>query len=118
MFKFDTFNIDFLKYSKLAFILSSLLIFFGLTYCLTAGIKQSIDFTGGTVANISINKEKYDIDFLRKYLSENLDENISIVQESFDGSNYTATLPDGAGLFDNSNFWHQYYLYLINQAIE
>jgi len=92
MFKFDTFNIDFLKYSKLAFILSALLIFFGLIYCLTAGIKQSIDFTGGTVANISINKEKYDIDFLRKYLSENLDENISIVQESFDGSNYKIIL--------------------------
>jgi hypothetical protein len=37
---------------------------------------------------------------------------------SFEGSNYTATLPAGVGLFDNSNFWHQYYLYLINQAIE
>ena len=92
MFKFDTFNIDFLKHSRLAFILSALLIFFGLTYCLITGIKQSIDFTGGTVANISINKSKYDIDFLRKYLSENLDENISIVQESFDGSNYKIIL--------------------------
>ena len=88
MFKFDTFNIDFLKYSKSAFILSSLIIITGIIFCISAGIKKSIDFTGGTVANISIDEDRYDIDFLRKYLSENLDENISIVQESFDGENY------------------------------
>tara|TARA_Y100000996_G_C22530255_1_gene646181 strand:+ start:286 stop:1194 length:909 start_codon:yes stop_codon:yes gene_type:complete len=92
MSKFDTFNINFLKYSSSAFILSAFIIISGIMFCLITGVKKSIDFTGGTVANISIDKEEYDIDFLRKYLSENLDENISIVKEGFDEKNYRIIL--------------------------
>tara|TARA_Y100000994_G_C15691339_1_gene441656 strand:- start:1337 stop:2245 length:909 start_codon:yes stop_codon:yes gene_type:complete len=92
MSKFDTFNINFLKYSSSAFILSAFIIISGTMFCLITGVKKSIDFTGGTVANISIDKEEYDIDFLRKYLSENLDENISIVKEGFDEKNYRIIL--------------------------
>ena len=92
MSKFDTFNINFLKYSSSAFILSAFIIISGIMFCLITGVKKSIDFTGGTVANISIDKEEYDIDFLRKYLSENLDKNISIVKEGFDEKNYRIIL--------------------------
>ena len=92
IFKFDTFNIDFLKHAKSAFILSSIVICTGIVFCVIVGVKQSIDFTGGTVANVSINKGTYDIEFLRKHLRENLDEKISIVEESFDGENYKIIL--------------------------
>ena len=85
-------NINFLKYSRHAYVLSIIVILTGVLYCLTQGINKSIDFTGGTIVNVSINKNQYDIDVLRKILSEKIDKDIKVVEESFDGSSYRIIL--------------------------
>ena len=43
MFKFDTFNIDFLKHAKSAFILSSIVICTGIVFCVIVGVKDNLN---------------------------------------------------------------------------
>ena len=85
-------NIQFLNYSKYSFIISTFIIITGFIYCITQGVNKSIDFSGGTIVNISVDKKHYDINFLRSYLSQTMDEDIKVVEESFNGQDYKIIL--------------------------
>ena len=74
-------NINFISYSKHAFKFSALFIIVGIILFFVNGIKASIDFTGGTVINFTIDKDVYNPEFdLRNYLKENIDKSISLVE--------------------------------------
>ncbi len=54
-------NINFIKYSKFAAIISCVFILSGLIAFFMFGLKTSIDFTGGTTVNVTINDSNYNI---------------------------------------------------------
>jgi len=92
MKSFSNFNFNFIKYSKFAYIISGIIILIGILLFFTRGIRTSIDFSGGTVVNCNISKDKYDINFLRDYLTQKIDQEIKVVEEDFDGNDYTVLL--------------------------
>ena len=88
-FKYD---INFIKYSTYAYILSILIIIIGIICYFTLGVKTSIDFSGGSMITAEIQSENFDIDNLRKHLESNFDKDIKIAQEGFENNIYTILL--------------------------
>ena len=85
-------DINFIKYSTYAYILSILIIIIGITCYFTLGVKTSIDFSGGSMITAEIQSENFDIDNLRKHLESNFDKDIKIAQEGFENNIYTYIL--------------------------
>ncbi len=85
-------DINFIKYSTYAYILSILIIIIGITCYFTLGVKTSIDFSGGSMITAEIQSENFDIDNLRKHLESNFDKDIKIAQEGFENNIYTILL--------------------------
>ena len=85
-------NINFIKYSKYAFILSVTVIIIGIICFFTLGIKTSIDFSGGSTINCSIHKDKYEINKLRTHLKNNFDKDVKVVQEGLEDNYYKIIL--------------------------
>ena len=56
-FKFNEYQIDFLKRSKLYYIISLIIIIPGLVIMLTMGLNLGIDFTGGSILKITYTEE-------------------------------------------------------------
>ena len=80
-------DINFIKYSKHAYILSLFIITIGIICYFTLGIKTSIDFSGGSMITAEIKTDNFDIDNLRKHLQSNFDMDIKIDQEGKNNTN-------------------------------
>ena len=79
IFKATT-TINFLSISKYTFYLSLLLIFLGSISLFLKGIDLSIDFKGGTIIDLEISKNNFEISDLRKQVNEVLDQETNIVE--------------------------------------
>ena len=74
-------NINFLDISKYMLICSALFLCIGVFLLFYSGLNASIDFTGGTVINVSIsNNDEIDIVNLRKKFANALSHNVNIVE--------------------------------------
>ena len=73
---------NFVRFSNITSSISFLLIIISIIIFFTIGIKPSIDFTGGTVINLSINNQNTNISLgiLREELKYSIDESIVVVQ--------------------------------------
>jgi len=76
--------IDFLKYKKFYFVLSSSLLIFSLVSLLLWGLRPSIDFTGGTLLGVKFERGNCRMDAIRGALGEK-DPGLVLVQSSNDG---------------------------------
>ena len=72
--------IDFIKLSRFTIFIS--LIFMGLSICsiFLKGINMSIDFKGGTIINLSVDRDNLDLPVLRNNLIKDLNQPIEIVE--------------------------------------
>ena len=75
-------KIDFIKISQFTSWLSVAMILISLMVYFFSGIKFSIDFTGGTLVNLSIEDESFNIAELREKLTQSIDENIVVIQQN------------------------------------
>ena len=73
-------NINFIQLSRYTLYGSLFIIVFGIISFFTIGLKTSIDFTGGTIINLKIVDEKFNISDLRSALIEELDDNVKVVK--------------------------------------
>ncbi len=71
----------FLLFSLVVFVLSVFLLLF-------KGIKKSIDFKGGTIINLAIESDNYDLSVLRDVLSEKLTNSINVVEMKTELNDY------------------------------
>ncbi len=73
-------SFDFIHYSKYMLSISMVLIFISL-YCLIfKGIDMSIDFQGGTIINLSVDRDGLNLSQLRKLLSNDLQQSVGVVE--------------------------------------
>ena len=77
---FKKYNFDFIYYSKYSIIISLSTLLIGGTLFLIRGLKSSIDFTGGTVVNLSITEKNVNISELREYLKNYLEKDVVVVE--------------------------------------
>ena len=73
-------NIQFHKLSKIFLPLSSFIFFLCIILIVFNGINTSIDFRGGTIINVSIDSEEYDLTSLRNILFKELNQNVTVVE--------------------------------------
>tara|TARA_B110000438_G_scaffold170721_1_gene163146 strand:+ start:76 stop:978 length:903 start_codon:yes stop_codon:yes gene_type:complete len=79
-------SIDFIHYSKYMLSISIVLIFVSL-YCLIfKGIDMSIDFQGGTIINLSVDRDGLNLSQLRKSLSNDLQQSVGVVEVKSENS--------------------------------
>ncbi len=81
-------NIPFIKNSNKFLLLSVVLFALSVFLILFKGINKSIDFKGGTIINISIESENYDLSILRDVLSEKLTNSINVVEMKTELNDY------------------------------
>ena len=81
-------NIPFIKNSNKFLLLSVVLFSLSVFLILFKGINKSIDFKGGTIINISIESENYDLSILRDVLSEKLTNSINVVEMKTELNDY------------------------------
>ena len=73
-------SFDFIHYSKYMLSVSIVLILISL-YCLIfKGIDMSIDFQGGTIINLSVDRDGLNLSQLRKSLSSDLQQSVGVVE--------------------------------------
>ena len=81
------FKFNFVNYFKTMFIMSTLVFILSVLSLLFFGIKSSIDFTGGTIINVTVDNN-VDLSNLRKVLEENLNQSVSVVEVKSDKDSY------------------------------
>ena len=106
-------NINFIKYSKFAAIISFVFILSGLVTFFMFGLKTSIDFTGGTTVNVTINDSNYNITSLREKLQLDIDKSVLVV-ESSSANNTTKNVLLTLKFLDNEDDIHYVFKELYN----
>ena len=81
-------NIQFIKNSN-KFLLLSIIVFIASVFLIfLKGIKKSIDFKGGTIINLTIESDNYDLSILRDVLSNKLTNSINVVEMKTELNDY------------------------------
>ena len=81
------YQFDFVKHFKTMFIVSAIIFMISVLSLFIFGIKSSIDFTGGTIINVSVDGT-IDLGNLRRVLEENLNQSINVVEVKSNEESY------------------------------
>tara|TARA_B100001029_G_C14975879_1_gene403026 strand:+ start:94 stop:1002 length:909 start_codon:yes stop_codon:yes gene_type:complete len=81
-------NIQFIKNSNKFLLLSITVFIVSVFLIFLKGIKKSIDFKGGTIINLTIESDKYDLSILRDVLSNKLTNSINVVEMKTELNDY------------------------------
>ena len=81
------YQFDFVKHFKTMFIVSAIVFMISVLSLFIFGIKSSIDFTGGTIINVSVDGTM-DLANLRRVLEENLNQSINVVEVKSNEESY------------------------------
>ncbi len=81
------YQFDFVKHFKTMFIVSAIVFMISVLSLFIFGIKSSIDFTGGTIINVSVDGTM-DLGNLRRVLEENLNQSINVVEVKSNEESY------------------------------
>tara|TARA_B100001996_G_scaffold28518_1_gene21806 strand:+ start:3573 stop:4460 length:888 start_codon:yes stop_codon:yes gene_type:complete len=81
------YQFDFVKHFKTMFIVSAIVFMISVLSLFIFGIKSSIDFTGGTIINVSVDGTM-DLGNLRTVLEENLNQSINVVEVKSNEESY------------------------------
>ena len=108
-------NINFIQLSRYTLYGSLLIIVFGIISFFTIGLKTSIDFTGGTIINLKIVDEKFNMSELRNTLIEELDDNVKVVKTK---SNQNHELLITMKFLQDENILHNLLSRLYNSQYE
>ena len=72
--------IDFIKLSRFTIFISLILVGISMYSIFFKGINMSIDFKGGTIINLSVDRDNLDLSMLRNNLIKDLNQQIEIVE--------------------------------------
>ena len=81
-------NIQFIENSNKFLLLSILVFIVSVFLIFLKGIKKSIDFKGGTIINLTIESDNYDLSILRDVLSSKLTNSINVVEMKTELNDY------------------------------
>ncbi len=81
-------NIQFIKNSNKFLLLSITVFIVSVFLIFLKGIKKSIDFKGGTIINLTIESDNYDLSILRDVLSNKLTNSINVVEMKTELNDY------------------------------
>ena len=81
-------NIEFIKNSNKFLLLSVVVFVLSVFLIFLKGIKKSIDFKGGTIINLTIESDNYDLSILRDVLSRKLTNSINVVEMQTELNDY------------------------------
>ena len=81
-------NIQFIKNSNKFLLLSIMVFIVSVVLIFLKGIKKSIDFKGGTIINLTIESDNYDLSDLRDVLSSKLTNSINVVEMKTELNDY------------------------------
>ena len=81
-------NIQFIKNSNKFLLLSIIVFIVSVFLIFLKGIKKSIDFKGGTIINLTIESDNYDLSDLRDVLSSKLTNSINVVEMKTELNDY------------------------------
>ena len=81
-------NIQFIENSNKFLLLSILVFIVSVFLIFLKGIKKSIDFKGGTIINLTIESDNYDLSDLRDVLSSKLTNSINVVEMKTELNDY------------------------------
>ena len=81
-------NIQFFKNSNKFLLLSIFVFALSVFLIFLKGIKKSIDFKGGTIINLTIESDNYDLSILRDVLSNKLTNSINVVEMKTELNDY------------------------------
>ena len=97
-------SVDFMKLSRVTIYISFILICISMYLIVFKGINASIDFKGGTIINLSVDKDNLDLSLLRENLTKALNQSIEVVEVE-SKSNYSELILKMEYL-DNENVLH------------
>ena len=97
-------SVDFMKLSRVTIYISFILICISMYLIVFKGINASIDFKGGTIINLSVDKDILDLSLLRENLTKALNQSIEVVEVE-SKSNYSELILKVEYL-DNENVLH------------
>jgi preprotein translocase subunit SecF len=79
-------SFDFIHYSKYMMSISVIFIFISIYSLIFKGIDMSIDFQGGTIINLSVDRNNLNLSQLRKSLSNDLNQSVGVVEVKSENS--------------------------------